>query len=29
VLGGDNPLLEASSIQEVLDETDCPVLLVR
>ena len=29
VLGGDNPLLEASSIQELLDETDCPVLLVR
>jgi nucleotide-binding universal stress UspA family protein len=29
VLGGDNPLLEASAIQELLDETDCPVLLVR
>lgn len=29
VLGGDNPLLEAGSIQELLDETDCPVLLVR
>ncbi|MGD2078217.1 MAG: universal stress protein [Chloroflexota bacterium] len=29
VLGGDNPLLEADAIQEILDETDCPVLLVR
>jgi nucleotide-binding universal stress UspA family protein len=29
VLGGQNPLLEAESIQELLDETDCPVLLVR
>ena len=29
VLGGENPLLEASSIQELLDQTDCPVLLVR
>jgi nucleotide-binding universal stress UspA family protein len=29
VLGGDNPLLKASSIQELLDKTDCPVLLVR
>lgn len=29
VLGGENPLLEADSIQELLDETDCPVLLVR
>jgi nucleotide-binding universal stress UspA family protein len=29
VLGGDNPLLEANAIQELLDETDCPVLLVR
>jgi nucleotide-binding universal stress UspA family protein len=29
VLGGNNPLLEASAIQELLDETDCPVLLVR
>lgn len=29
VLGGDNPLLEADAIQELLDETDCPVLLVR
>lgn len=29
VLGGENPLLEAESIQELLDETDCPVLLVR
>jgi len=29
VLGGDNPLLQADAIQELLDETDCPVLLVR
>lgn len=29
VLGGDNPLLKAEAIQELLDETDCPVLLVR
>ncbi|MFZ0546616.1 MAG: universal stress protein [Candidatus Promineifilaceae bacterium] len=29
VLGGDNPLLEAENIQELLDETDCPVMLVR
>lgn len=29
VLGGDNPLLRASAIQELLDETDCPVMLVR
>jgi nucleotide-binding universal stress UspA family protein len=29
VLGGDNPLLEAKAIQDLLDETDCPVLLVR
>jgi nucleotide-binding universal stress UspA family protein len=29
VLGGDNPLLTAEAIQELLDETDCPVLLVR
>jgi len=29
VLGGDNPLLEAEAIQDLLDETDCPVLLVR
>lgn len=29
VLGGDNPLVEAGAIQELLDETDCPVLLVR
>lgn len=29
VLGGDNPLLEAGAVQELLDETDCPVLLVR
>lgn len=29
VLGGENPLLEAGSIQKLLDETDCPVLLVR
>lgn len=29
VLGGDNPLLQAEAIQELLDETDCPVMLVR
>ncbi len=29
VLGGDNPLLQADAIQELLDTTDCPVLLVR
>ena len=29
VLGGDNPLLKAGAIQELLDETDCPVMLVR
>jgi nucleotide-binding universal stress UspA family protein len=29
VLGGENPLLKASAIQELLDETDCPVMLVR
>jgi nucleotide-binding universal stress UspA family protein len=29
VLGGKNPLLEADAIQELLDTTDCPVLLVR
>lgn len=29
VLGGENPLLEAESIQKLLDATDCPVLLVR
>jgi nucleotide-binding universal stress UspA family protein len=29
VLGGDNPLLEAENIQELLDRTDCPVMLVR
>lgn len=29
VLGGDNPLLSAEAIQELLDETDCPVMLVR
>ncbi|MFN2188520.1 MAG: universal stress protein [Candidatus Promineifilaceae bacterium] len=29
VLGGDNPLLEAGAIQDLLDKTDCPVLLVR
>ena len=29
VLGGDNPLLQADAIQKLLDETDCPVLLVR
>lgn len=29
VLGGDNPLLKAEAIQELLDRTDCPVMLVR
>jgi molybdopterin-guanine dinucleotide biosynthesis protein A len=29
VLGGDNPLLRAEAIQELLDATDCPVMLVR
>lgn len=29
VLGGESPLLEAEAIQALLDETDCPVLLVR
>jgi nucleotide-binding universal stress UspA family protein len=29
VLGGEHPLLEADAIQELLDTTDCPVLLVR
>jgi len=29
VLGGDNPLLRADAIQELLDATDCPVMLVR
>jgi nucleotide-binding universal stress UspA family protein len=29
VLGGENPLLEAEAIQNLLDATDCPVLLVR
>lgn len=29
VLGGDNPLLKADSLQELLDSTDCPVMLVR
>lgn len=29
VLGGENPLLAADSIQTLLDQTDCPVLLVR
>jgi nucleotide-binding universal stress UspA family protein len=29
VLGGDNPLVNAESIQALLDRTDCPVLLVR
>ena len=29
VLGGDNPLLQAEAIQTLLDETDCPVMLVR
>jgi nucleotide-binding universal stress UspA family protein len=29
VLGGDNSLLRAGAIQELLDATDCPVMLVR
>jgi nucleotide-binding universal stress UspA family protein len=29
VLGGVNPLLDAEAIQEILDRTDCPLLLVR
>jgi nucleotide-binding universal stress UspA family protein len=29
VLGGENSLMEAEAIQELLDTTDCPVLLVR
>lgn len=29
VLGGENQLLEAENIQELLDRTDCPVMLVR
>jgi nucleotide-binding universal stress UspA family protein len=29
VLGGENELLKAESIQELLDHTDCPVMLVR
>jgi nucleotide-binding universal stress UspA family protein len=29
VLGGENPLLRADAIQELLDATDCPVMLVR
>lgn len=29
VLGGENPLLQAEAIQELLDRTDCPVMLVR
>lgn len=29
VLGGDNPLLKAENVQELLDCTDCPVMLVR
>jgi nucleotide-binding universal stress UspA family protein len=29
VLGGDNPLLRAEALQDLLDETDCPVMLVR
>jgi nucleotide-binding universal stress UspA family protein len=29
VLGGENPLVEAAAIQDLLDETDCPVMLVR
>jgi nucleotide-binding universal stress UspA family protein len=29
VLGGENPLLQAEAIQELLDSTDCPVMLVR
>jgi hypothetical protein len=29
VLGGENQLLEANNIQELLDKTDCPIMLVR
>jgi bifunctional N-acetylglucosamine-1-phosphate-uridyltransferase/glucosamine-1-phosphate-acetyltransferase GlmU-like protein len=29
VLGGETPLLRAKALQELLDETDCPVMLVR
>jgi nucleotide-binding universal stress UspA family protein len=29
VLGGESPLLRAEAIQELLDSTDCPVMLVR
>jgi nucleotide-binding universal stress UspA family protein len=29
VLGGENPLVEAAAIQDLLDATDCPVMLVR
>jgi len=29
VLGGESSLLEADAIQELLDKTDCPVMLVR
>jgi nucleotide-binding universal stress UspA family protein len=29
VLGGETPLLQAKALQELLDETDCPVMLVR
>jgi nucleotide-binding universal stress UspA family protein len=29
VLGGENPLLKAEAIHELLDRTDCPVMLVR
>ncbi|MGW8317635.1 MAG: universal stress protein [Candidatus Promineifilaceae bacterium] len=29
VLGGESPLLQAEAIQELLDMTDCPVMLVR
>lgn len=29
VLGGESSLMEAEAIQELLDKTDCPVMLVR
>jgi nucleotide-binding universal stress UspA family protein len=29
ILGGDNPLVRADAIQELLDATDCPVMLIR
>lgn len=29
VLGGENQLLDAENIQDLLDRTDCPVMLVR